>query len=411
MEQTNPESNAPSVDQQPTGSAASTIPTLSEPLDAKKSAPKRRGWALVVVYFFMIVLALAGGAGGYYLLQQQQMSRIQQQTDLQRMTGVIEQKDRAIEQLHVELRQIALTEDQKQQRLMSRLEQMQKLQTSQQSRLQALSASDKSDWLLAEVEYLLRLANQRLLMGEDLAGADSLLTTADKIIRELDDMGLFALRQAIASDLVAVRAVDHVDVQGAYARISALVAQVDKLPLFTPPDMGEKRQEQHRSDVQSDEASWYGQAKFQLKAAWRKFSAALGIHYRDYQVEPLLSSEQHFYLRQNMRLMLEQARSALLTGRQAIYQNSLQRAREWLAKYFQLAGQPAQAAITELDQLLKLDIMTEVPDISESLRVLKVYENDRLGKVQRAAKTAESTKDARLESERPSLAVDEKGAL
>src|SRR5690606_5363670 len=64
-----------------------------------------------------------------------------------------------------------------------------------QERLQALSTTTREDWLLAEAEYLLRLANQRILTERQTANALSLMVTADDILKEIDDPDLFVVRK------------------------------------------------------------------------------------------------------------------------------------------------------------------------------------------------------------------------
>ena len=44
------------------------------------------------------------------------------------------------------------------------------------------SANDRDAWLLAEAQYLLRLANQRLIMAGDAVAAEALLGSADNIL-------------------------------------------------------------------------------------------------------------------------------------------------------------------------------------------------------------------------------------
>ena len=62
--------------------------------------------------------------------------------------------------------------------------------SEQQAELDRYSVNDRDDWLLAEAQYLLRMANQRLIMANDVGAAQALLGSADTILLELDDVRL-----------------------------------------------------------------------------------------------------------------------------------------------------------------------------------------------------------------------------
>lgn len=362
--------------------AHTEIPTLSNPVH-KKTEKKGSGWFSLLAIVLSLLVAAGAAAGAYYLWLQQQLIA-QQQSDEQALHQQLQAGDRAgeqaIERLQAELRQAALQADKQQQRLEREISRLQEQLTQQQERIQALASTDNSDWLLAELEYLLRLANQRILMGGDSSGAEALLAAADQIVRELDDSALFPVRQAIASDLLAIRALAATDVEGLYLRLAALAAQVDKLPLFNAPTLNTDRNwsEEASSAIEASapdaDAPWLERVQHSFALALKKLADVLGIRVRsDLEVEALLPPQEIFYLRQNLHLMFQQAQSALLSGQEQVYQSSLDSAREWLAKYFQLAGQSTQAVLNDLEQLQKVTVSQPMPDISGSLRALKVY--------------------------------------
>ena len=159
-----------------------------------------------------------------------------------------------------------------------------------------------------------------------------------------------------------------------------MAAQVDKLPLFNAPTLNtdRNRAEEASSAIEGPapdaDAPWLERVQYSFSLALKKFADVLGIRVRsDLEVEALLPPQEVFYLRQNLRLMFQQAQSALLSGQEQVYQSSLDSAREWLAKYFQLAGQSTQAVLNDLEQLQKVTVSQPMPDISGSLRALKVY--------------------------------------
>ena len=233
----------------------------------------------------------------------------------------------------------------------------------QRKELARLNANDRDSWLLAEVEYLLRLANQRLIMAGDTTAAQALLTSADNVLRQLDDVNLHTVRAAVATDLAAVRAIPKVDVEGIYLRLSALIEQAGKLEIFQLP----KQEDLARED---DAASWQGRLRQGYEAALSKLSNYLVIRRRDVPMQALMDPQWEGLVRQNLRMLLEQAQVALLSGNQSIYTESLQRARHWVDQFSDSDEARASAINAEINQLASFTISVPLPDISQSLAAL-----------------------------------------
>jgi uroporphyrin-3 C-methyltransferase len=119
-------------------------------------------------------------------------------------------------------------------------EQRDRLAEAQQSMIEALNEVSSQappsprEWQLAEVEYLLRIANHRILMERDVSAALRLLEAADAILLELDDFAVFQVRAALADEILALGNVRGNDVQGIYLRLEAIKGRMDDLPLDTP---------------------------------------------------------------------------------------------------------------------------------------------------------------------------------
>jgi uroporphyrin-3 C-methyltransferase len=229
--------------------------------------------------------------------------------------------------------------------------------------LARFSAVDRKSWLLAEAEYLLRLANQRLIMAGDAESAQVLMSSADKILRELDEAALHDARGAVAADLAAVRAVPGVDVEGIYLRLAALIEQADQLVIFQMT-AAEPRLEEAPAD------DWQDRLQQGYESALLKLSDYVVIRRRDVPMQTLMDPQWEGLVRQNLRMLLEQAQVALLSGNQTLYAESLQRSNHWVAEFFESDEAAARAMASEIDQLADLRIAVEMPDISRSLSAL-----------------------------------------
>lgn len=271
--------------------------------------------------------------------------------------------------------------------LARRLEELERSQAQQRERADALadrlaeqsqlvsdlSVDDRESWQIAEVQYLLRLANQRLIMTGDTLSAEALLRSADTILRELDSPELTPLRAAVADDLAAVRAVPRLDTQGLYLRLDALIGQTDELVLFELPE----RDSPEPIEVSDD---WRERLSQGYDAAVEKLSEYIVVSRRDVPIETLMDPQYEGLVRQNMRMLLEQAQVAMLSGNQELYEQSLERARGWVTQFFKDDEEAATAMAAELAELGREQVAVTLPDLSASLSALDTLVRQRLGR-------------------------------
>lgn len=241
--------------------------------------------------------------------------------------------------------------------------------TSQKRFLQSMTNTDRNDWLLAEVEHLLRLANQRLTMGRQLDGALPLLQSADEIIKDIDDTDLYKTRTALASDIAVLRTTAKVDVEGLYASLSAVSKQLNDLRLFSLPvfDVTESPEEQLNNEQLSEKI------KSGFAKAWGKASSFIRISRQDENFKPELAPDLELALRQSSRMMIEQAQLALLSGNQSLYDRSLEKVQAWLNQYYKMDDESTRAVLGIIEELARETITQEIPDISSSLKTFKRY--------------------------------------
>ena len=242
----------------------------------------------------------------------------------------------------------------------AQLEQLEASLVIQRQEITRFAATDRKDWLLAEVEYLLRLVNQRLIMAGDVVAAAALLKSADAILLELEDVSLHGVRAAVAADLAAVRAVPKVDVEGLYLRLSGLIEQVDGLAIFQLPTRDEVL-------VAVPAEDWQQRFQQGYEQALEKLSDYIVIRRRDVPYEALMDPQWEGLVRQNLRMLLEQAQVALLSGNQVLFRESLQRGGHWVEQFFEVDEAGSRALAQELHALTQVPIATSIPDVSASL--------------------------------------------
>ncbi len=364
-----PAPNPPDSGQTP---AKTGQPAASGGGRSSRGGSTRRPTGAAGVWLAVMALLLAAVAVGVavYVWQDSALQGQQLADSRAELAGTVQRLDSQSDQLRALQRQLDQQDEaaaQREQTLQTALDDLRRQLASQQQRLHALSTTDRADWLLAEAEYLMRLANQRLLMGEEIAGARDLLKAADDILVELDDTGLYPVRRALAEDMAALRAAGRHDLEGIYFQLEAAARQGDKLTLFEMPAL------ETDSEEPAEPANWQQRLQSGLAAAWEKLSHYIRIQRREERYEPLLAPEYEAAVRRNLRLMFEQAQMAALAGEQTLYEDSLAQARDWLETYYTLDKTAAQSLIDTIDTLAQQQVAVELPDISGSLNALKTY--------------------------------------
>jgi len=234
----------------------------------------------------------------------------------------------------------------------------------------------ESDWRLAEAEYLLRLANQRILMENRAEGALALLRSTDTILKELDDVSLYPLRQNLASDISKLESVPSLDIEGTYLRIAALIERSKDLPTLTLEQQRQLPELIDKVMTEQTDAQTQQNITSSFAKAMNKLESLIVIQRHDQPVEPILSPDQGHYLRQNIQMLLEQAQLALLRQQQSVFTTSLSRAQSLLIQYFDQDNYTTRTLIQSLAELTALNVSPTIPDISGSLKALQQHQKE-----------------------------------
>ena len=262
--------------------------------------------------------------------------------------------------------QISVKQSLEQQQNIFNLEsQIQNLQlriNAQGARLVELGSTTRSDWLLAEAEYLARLAKQRLQTERNTKSPLALLESVDAILQQIDEPNLIEVRGAVAADITALRLVNDIDKQGVYVELNALAASIKKLVLMEV----DKPLELDKESKQQNTPQEVGV----LDKFLADFSGLIRVRERQSPIEPILERAEEQTVRQNLQMMLEQAQLALLREEQVIYQQSLVKAQEYLQRFFKVTAS-AEGISQRLQRLADTNIIQQLPSIHSSLEAVQ----------------------------------------
>ena len=262
--------------------------------------------------------------------------------------------------------QISVKQSLEQQQNIFNLEsQIQNLQlriNAQGARLVELGSTTRSDWLLAEAEYLSRLAKQRLQTERNTKSPLALLESVDAILQQIDEPNLIEVRGAVAADITALRLVSDIDKQGVYVELNALAASIKKLQVMEVDKPLELANQTKQQNTPQDVGV--------LDKFLADFSGLIRVRERQSPIEPILERAEEQTVRQNLQMMLEQAQLALLREEQVIYQQSLVKAQEYLQRFFKVTAS-AEGISQRLQRLADTNIIQQLPSIHSSLEAVQ----------------------------------------
>ncbi|RTZ13762.1 heme biosynthesis operon protein HemX [Vibrio aquaticus] len=253
------------------------------------------------------------------------------------------------------------------------LEQQQKSIESLQLAMADVKGRRPNDWLLAEADYLVKLAGRKLFLEHDAVSATQLMESADQRIAALNDPSLVPLRKSMANDITKLKTVPLIDREGLVLRITALQQQVDKLPLANA--LLPEADKVEKQVVSQDVTDWQDNLMTSLKDFSENF---ITFRTRDGNVIPLLSPQQHFYLKENIKAKLETAIKAVYVEQQEIYSTALTTADKWSSTFFNQDSNEVKEFNSALELLSKQTIQVEYPVKLETQQELSDVIRDRL---------------------------------
>ena len=173
----------------------------------------------------------------------------------------------------------------------------------------------------------------------------------------------------LLNDIQALKNIPTIDLAGLSVTLSALSDNIPNLPLRTPDPKTHKLNQEHKTQNSAEVKS----IKDLPSAIWQDIKSLIVIRHHEKPREPLLSPNQHFFLIQNLALLLEQSRLALLNGHNDIYQERLTTTRKWISQYFDTEHNVTRNMLASIDELQKFNIDPALPDITSTFSAIKKY--------------------------------------
>ena len=250
-------------------------------------------------------------------------------------------------------------------------------------------AKNRDDWALAEIEQVLSTASQQLQLAGNVRGALIALQNADARLTRADRPQFIAVRRAIARDIENLKGLPSVDLTGIAVRIDALIGQVDMIPLLSD-EKPSIIAPSPKSKLSKDTGKDTGKDTHDSKAApddwraallqrwtawsgdlWNEIRQLVRVRSVNNPEALLLSPEEAFFARENLKLRLLNARMALLSRNDSAFRSDLLEADRALLRYFDTRARQTQAAHEIIRQLQDSVLNIDMPTLSHSLAAVR----------------------------------------
>ncbi len=250
------------------------------------------------------------------------------------------------------------------------------LQRSQLEELMQSLSRSRDENLVVDIESAIRLAQQQAQLTGGLEPLVATLKTANQRIDRAAQPRLAPLQRAIARDLDRLTRATVTDTAGLLGRLDDLVRQVDELPVLNAvaqaPGARKAAAPASSTTTASDPAQPWWQAT--LQRGWEivrdEARGLVRVSRIDQPEAILLAPEQTFFLRENLKLKLLNARLGVLARQFDSARADLTAATAALNKYFDPASRRTQNAATMLQQAQQHMKSAELPRLDETLSAL-----------------------------------------
>jgi uroporphyrin-3 C-methyltransferase len=250
--------------------------------------------------------------------------------------------------------------------------------------IQSLSRS-RDENVVVDIEAAIRVALQQSAITGSAEPLVATLRQADERLARYKQPRLEGIRRAVSRDLDRVKAINVVDVSSLTIKLDEAVRLVDELPLLSVAQRGKPDEDDQPTDHAAArkrstaapvpvETGWWPELQTQWTTlagkVWVEARSLLRVTRIDNPEAMLLAPEQAFFLRENLKLRLLNARLALLSRQFDTAQADLRDAQSALERYFERNSRKVIAANELMRQVAGQARQVNVPRPDDTLAAL-----------------------------------------
>ncbi|MDH5735172.1 MAG: uroporphyrinogen-III C-methyltransferase, partial [Gammaproteobacteria bacterium] len=245
---------------------------------------------------------------------------------------------------------------------------------------QAITFTNRNqrDWVLAEIDYLLRMANQRLQISRDINGAIAALSTANQRLFELGDLNFFEIRKQLNNDIAKLKVIHQVDINGTALKLDQIFLALEALPF-----KGAK--EEIKAQLETTDTSTKKQPEGFVESVLDTVMTIGDIKIHQRSIQPASSADQQQQIEKLLITYLLSSRLAVLRYDDKQFSHDIEQALQLLQLHYETNDNRVSQIVNDLLELKNLNLTPDLPDITQSWVLLQN---------QNKKKTASSNKPA-----------------
>lgn len=267
----------------------------------------------------------------------------------------------------------------------TRLSEVSLQRTQLEELMQSLSRS-RDENLVVDMESALRLAQQQAQLTGSAEPLLAALKSAEQRLSRAAQPRLNPLQRAMTRDMERIKAASLTDVPVLLIKLDELVRLTDELPVanamaakvspraaaapVSPAPVTGASAAGMPSLLVFDKLALHAWSQRTLDSLWEETRKLLRVSRIDQPEAALLAPEQSFFLRENLKLRLLNARLGLLSRQTETVRADLVSANAWLVKYFDPASRKTQMALQLLAQVQTQLKTSELPRLDDTMAAL-----------------------------------------
>lgn len=231
----------------------------------------------------------------------------------------------------------------------------------------------RDERVLADIEQAVSIAAQQLQLTGNVENVLIALQGIDARLARTGQARLLPLRKLINRDIDRLKALPLADVQGIAVKLEGVIGAVDLLPLaYEQRTRAEPVKPRNISGAKTPMPEPNALELF-ARDLWNELKQLIRVERVDHPEPALLAPPQIFFLRENLKLRLIDARLALLQRDGRMYREDLRQARELLERYFDTREKAVSNAIATVKSLSAAELGLELPNLNETLGSIRNF--------------------------------------
>ncbi|WP_310738548.1 uroporphyrinogen-III C-methyltransferase [Piscinibacter sp. HJYY11] len=334
------------------------LPTAASEPVAPPPVARRSRWVPALLLLLILVVAVSLGLAwsAQQRVRKLEQELVRRQQDSQTQSGEARLlAKRADETARESAAKVTLLE--------ARLAEVAIQRTQLEDLIQSLSRS-RDENVLVDIDSALRVAQQQATITGSAEPLVAALKQADDRLARYAQPRLEGVRRAIARDIDRVKAVGVPDIAALSIKLDEAIRLVDELPLLSQAEprkdtkaaaSSPKAAARGASAPASAPAGWAATVSDKwgglMQTLWGETRTLVRVTRIDHPEAMLVAPEQAFFLRENLKLRLLNARLAVLSRQFDTVQTDVQGAQQSLERYFDRSSRRTGVASDLLKQV------------------------------------------------------------